>query len=151
MNQTIAHSNTERQEKSSPPESFQHSIPKIGDSGWFPIIDKYPVVSYVLVQEGREITARPCNFGGKPIKLRSREEIIGIVHAPPGVESVEYTSAVEIHESIFVRLGYQLQNDTTNWEARAIEEERSRLSRVGAGGAGSPRLLSRDEFGDVSR
>jgi hypothetical protein len=151
MNITITHSNTPCQGKSSPRESLQSSIPKIGDSGWFPKINKYPVVAYVVIREGKEISARPCNFGGEPIKLASREEIIGIVPAPPGVEAVEYTSAIEIQETVFVRLGYQQPNETTDWEAEAVEREESRLSRVGSGGSGSPRLLSREEFESVSQ
>jgi hypothetical protein len=151
MKHTITQSNTACQCKSSPQEATQLKNPKISDSGWFPLIDKYPVVVYVVIRDGKDISARPCNFGGDPIRLGTREEIIGLVPAPPGVEAVEYTSAVEIHETVFVRLGYQQPNETIDWEARAIEKEEFRLSQVGIGRSGSPRLLSRGEFEDVSR
>jgi hypothetical protein len=146
MKETITQVSTSCQCKSSPQQATQPTIPKIGDSGWFPLIDKHPVVAFVIVREGKEIAARPCNFRGESIELRSREEIIGIVPAAPGFESVEYTSAVEIDETVFVRLGCQQPNETTDWKAQAIAKEEFRLSQVGAGRPGSPRILSRDEF-----
>jgi hypothetical protein len=151
MNTIITQSNAPYQSKSSPRGSFQHSIPKIGDSGWFPKIDKYPVVAYLIIRDGKETSSRPCNCGGKPTKLASREEIIGIVPAPSGIEAVEYCSAIEIRDDIFVHLGYQYPNETTDWEARAVEIEESRLSQVGSGGGGSPRILSREEFEAVGQ
>lgn len=149
MKQTITQSNRTCQWKSSPQELSQHSTPEIGDSGWSPKIDKYPVVAYVIIRDGKYISSCPCNCGGE-LKLARGAEIIGIVPAPPGIETVEYCSAIEIDDNIFVRLGCQRPNETTDWEAKAIEMEEFRLSQVESG-PGSPRRLSKEEFDAVSQ
>jgi hypothetical protein len=97
-------------------------------------IEKKPVIACAIIRRRGEIYTRPCIFEGVPAHILQHEVILGIVPASPGIYAVEYLSEVRDDprddDDDPIELGYEYPNqvETPDWQARAAEIEKTRLS-----------------------
>lgn len=99
----------------------------------FPI-EKKPVISYAIIRRRGDIYTRPCVFEGPPAHILQHEVVLAILPATPGIFAVEYLSEVRDDpyddDDDAIELGYEWpgQSETPDWQARAAEIEKCRLS-----------------------